>query len=63
MTLKPAILAVAALVLTGCTSIPVGTVALCVGLCRIEIKPPPSQSPAEKAGALAGGLLEQFIKK
>jgi hypothetical protein len=49
------------LMLTGCTSIPVGTVA--VGVCRFDIKPPPAQSPAEKAGALAGGLLEQFIKK
>ena len=49
--------------LTGCTSIPVGTVAVCVGVCRFDIKPPPAQSPAEKAGALAGGLLEQLIKK
>lgn len=49
--------------LTGCTSIPVGTVALCVGVCRFEIKPPPAQTAAEKTGALAGGLLEQLLKK
>ena len=54
---------VACIVLTGCTSIPVGTVALCVGVCRFTIKLPPAQSPAEKAGALAGGLLEQLIQK
>jgi hypothetical protein len=51
------------LMLTGCTSIPVGTVAVCVGVCHFDVKPLPAQSPAEKAGALAGGLLEQFIKK
>ena len=51
------------IVLTGCTSIPVGTVAVCVGVCRFTIKPPPAQSPAEKAGALAGGLLELLIQK
>ena len=50
-------------ILTGCTSIPVGTVAVCVGVCRYDIKPRPAQTSAEKAGALAGGLLEQFIKK
>ena len=49
--------------LTGCTSIPVGTVAVCVGVCRFDVKPPPAQSPAEQAGALAGGLLEHLIKK
>jgi hypothetical protein len=53
---------VASLLLTGCASLSVNTVALCVGVCRYSIKPP-EQSAAERTGALAGGLLEQFLKK
>jgi hypothetical protein len=52
-----------ALVLTGCTSIPVGTVAVCVGVCRFDVKAPPPQSAAEKAGAAAGGLLQDFLTR
>ena len=51
------------LVLTGCTSMPVGTVALCVGVCRYKITSPPPQSAAEKAGALAGGLIASYLSK
>jgi starvation-inducible outer membrane lipoprotein len=60
------ILAIAlALLLTGCTTVPVsvGGLGLCLGVCRFEIQvaQPVAQSPAEKiGGGLAGLLAAQF---
>jgi hypothetical protein len=48
--------------LAGCVGVPVGSVALCIGVCKIEIKPASPQSAAEKAGAAAGGLLQDLFQ-
>jgi hypothetical protein len=58
-----AILAITAFVLTGCTTIPVGTIAVCVGVCRYKIEATPPQSASEKLGADLGGLAAQFLLK
>ena len=56
--------AIAALfLLTGCTTVPVGGVSVCIGKCTITIKSGQPQTAAEKAGALAGGLFETIFKK
>lgn len=51
----------ALLLLTGCTSIPVGSFSVCVGVCKITIKAAPPQTTAEKAGAVAGSLLSDWL--
>jgi hypothetical protein len=54
-------LAIAALLtLTGCTTVPVGSVALCVGLCRFTITPSAPQSAASQIG---GGLADLLANK
>jgi hypothetical protein len=48
--------------LAGCTSIPVGGVAVCfLAKCEFKIKTQPPQSTAEKLGALAGTALGEFL--
>lgn len=50
--------------IAGCFGVPVGNFIVCVGKCTIKIKAtPPAQSAAEKAGAVAGGLLNDFLKR
>jgi hypothetical protein len=44
--------------LSGCSAFlppPVGSVGLCIGVCRIEMQAPPAPTAAEKA---AGGLFQ-----
>ncbi len=52
------------LMLSGCAHIPVGMsgFVVCVG-CKVEMKVavPAAQSVAEKAGAVAGGLLAEYL--
>jgi hypothetical protein len=61
--MKPAILALAAILLSGCVSTSVGTIALCVGLCKYEIAPMPAPTAAEKLGAGLGGLAADWFTK
>ena len=53
-------LSIAALALTGCTSIPVSSVAVCVGVCKFTIAPGKPQTAAEQIG---GGLANLFAQK
>jgi hypothetical protein len=63
MTLKPATLALAALVLSGCVSTSVSTIALCVGICRYKIESAPAPNAAEKLGAGLGGIAADFFNR
>jgi hypothetical protein len=60
--MKPLILLLALVLLSGCTTVPIGTVALCVGICRIQIEATQPQSSAEKIGGGLAGLLAESIK-
>jgi hypothetical protein len=61
--MKPLILSLALAFLSGCTTVPIGTVALCVGFCHVQIEATQPQSAAEKiGGGLAGLLAENFGK-
>lgn len=61
--MKPAILALVAIVLSGCVSTSVSTIALCVGICRYKIEATPAPTAAEKLGAGLGGLAADFFTK
>jgi starvation-inducible outer membrane lipoprotein len=56
-----------ALLLTGCTTVPVsvGALGLCVGVCRFEIDvaQPVAQSAAEKIGGGLAGLAADYFAK
>jgi hypothetical protein len=61
--MKPAILALVAVLLSGCVSTSVGTIALCVGGCRYKIEAMPAPTAAEKLGAGLGGLAADWLTK
>lgn len=61
--MKPAILALTALLLSGCVSTSVSAIALCVGVCRYEIEAIPAPTAAEKLGAGLGGLAADFFTR
>ena len=54
---------IALALLTSCTTVPVGSVALCIGVCRFTIKPTPPQSLAQQAGGLLGGVVADYLSK
>jgi hypothetical protein len=51
---------IAMVLLTGCANIPVGSVALCVGVCRFQIERGEPQSTAAQIG---GGLADLLVQK
>jgi starvation-inducible outer membrane lipoprotein len=60
--MKPLILSLALTLISGCTTVPIGTVALCVGFCRVQIEAMHPQSSAEKIGGGLAGLLAESFK-
>jgi hypothetical protein len=51
---------IAILLLSGCTSFPVGSLVVCIG-CKVKVIAAPPQTLAEKAGAVAGGFLKDYF--
>jgi starvation-inducible outer membrane lipoprotein len=60
--MKPLILSLALVLLSGCTTVPIGTIALCVGICRVQIEAIQPQSAVEKIGGGLAGLLADSFK-
>jgi hypothetical protein len=58
------LLTIGLLLLGGCTTVPVGGIGLCVGVCRFEMKVPSApQTSAQQVGGGLVGLAQEYLMK